>query len=149
MQELFMQFRGFSVLTLALTCAAIALSSCDSGNPVSGSATITDDQVIGTWVMTHTNFYGQEMIASDTTMQASSTYSSNATFVAITMYYANAASITRDTTHGTWKTSGDKLITLDNGSTVPDTMTVSISGSSMTATMTDVDGTIRLYATKQ
>ena len=123
--------RSFSVVACAAAFVALAVSGCgDNGNPVSGGST----SIVGTWNMVTVTMGGSVTVtAGPTTMTNVETYNSNFTCTSITNDYM-VSPPTRDTSNGTWITSGNKLLVTNTGATVPDTATYAISGNTLTLT---------------
>jgi hypothetical protein len=123
--------RSFSVVACAAAFVALAVSGCgDNGNPVSGGSA----SIVGTWNMVTVTMGGSVTVtAGPTTMTNVETYNSNFTCTSITNDYM-VSPPTRDTSNGTWITSGNKLLVTNTGATVPDTATYAISGNTLTLT---------------
>jgi hypothetical protein len=125
--------RSFSVLACAVAFVAIVTASCgDKSNPVSPAATT----IVGTWNLDTVTMGASTIPASTLTMMVVSTYNADYTYRTIMNIYIPTMAST-DTQAGTWTTSGDKLIMTVTGSTVLDTATYSISGTTLHMSIVD------------
>lgn len=138
--------RSLSVVAGAALFVAIAFSGCgDKSNPVSAGGS----SLVGTWNMTTLTMGGMTLTAGTSTVTTAQTFNSNNTYSQITVDYLNTP-VTRDTTTGTWATSGSKLITTTTGTTGADTGTYAISGNQLTVSITDTTmGTMTMVFARQ
>jgi Lipocalin-like domain len=125
--------RSLSVVAGAALFVAIAFSGCgDKSNPVSAGG----GALVGTWNMTTATAGGVTMTAGTTTMTEVMTLNSNDTYRSIMVQYMYAP-VTADTEVGTYSVVGNKVITTPTATNIPDTVTYSLAGTTLTVTSVD------------
>jgi hypothetical protein len=125
--------RSLSVIAGAAFFVAIAFSGCgDKSNPVSAGGSA----FVGTWSMTTATTGGMTVTAGNTTLTDVMTINSNNTYRSImTEYMVTPPSV--DTEVGTYAVVGNKMINTPTATNMPDTVSYTLSGTTLTITSVD------------